>query len=72
MQSDLVFLLKELDILEFIWHDETEGRSLSSDSCCSSDPVDILLDVAAEVPLDDPCHMFEVETSGGHIRANKD
>ena len=69
---DSVLLLHEAKVCKLLWHDEGERGARGSDTSGSANSVDIVLDRAREVVLDDPGYLFEVEASRGNICADQD
>lgn len=58
-----VSLLHEGHVLELCGsHDEAETLSSTCNACCAAHSVDILLDLAGEIPLEHPVDALEVET----------
>lgn len=64
-----MLLFHKRNILDFLGHDESKRRTLSGDSSSSADSVHVILDGAAEIKLNDPFDLFEVQASRGNICA---
>ena len=71
LQHNIILLLEVLDVLEFAGHDEADALAASCYSCCSADPIDVVLDRRRKIPLDHPLHVFKVKSSGGNIGADE-
>ena len=56
----------------FLWHDEAKSATLGCYSCCSTDSVHILFDLTAQVELNYPSDILEIQTTGSYIGADKD
>ena len=69
--GDLELLLEEADIFKFVRvHDEAETLTGTCNSGSATYPIDVLLDLAGEIPLNDPVDALEIETSRSYVGAD--
>lgn len=70
-KSDVVGFLEEWNIFGLLGHQEVESIAASCYTSGSSYPVDVLLDFAREIIIDDPVDAFEIKTPGCDICTNE-
>lgn len=69
--GNVVGFLKKWNVIGLLRHQEVESVTSGSYTSGSSHPVDVLLDFACEVIVNDPVDAFEIKTPRCHIRTNE-
>ena len=67
----LVLLLHVFDVLKFWWDEESKCVTFSRQSSSSTNSVNIFFNLGWWIVLNNPCHIFEIETSRSHIGTDK-
>jgi len=70
-QQNSVFLIHEFGKFGLLRHHEADSITRSSDTCSSTDSVDIFLNMAGRIVLDNPIHRLKVKPSRGNIRCDE-
>jgi len=72
MHIDSISLLHHANIFIFTWAlHEAKRLTTASHARCTTDSIDILLDLTRQIKVQHPRDIFEVETARCNIRADK-